>query len=166
VGTDSAVMLRLARAVEAPVLASMSRDLIEVGLSWRYTPRRIAALIGEPDTVVLVAADGSDPEGFAAMQFGDDNAHLVLMCVRAARQRRGLGRSLHEWLLKSARVAGIGSITLELRADNAGALAFYGALGYDAQDIVAGYYDGRVAARRMALRLHQDVSTPRGEPPL
>lgn len=158
-------MLRLARTSEAPALASMSRELIEAGLVWRYTPRRIGELISEAETVVLVAGEGLDLDGFAAMQFGDQNAHLVLLCVRAAQQRRGLGRSLHDWLLASARVAGIAAITLELRADNSGALAFYRDLGYEALETVAGYYDGRIVARRMALRLRQDAATSRGEPP-
>ena len=158
-------MLRLARVSDAPALAEMSRALIETGLSWRYTPRRIAGLIGEHDSVVLVAGETSAVNGFAAMQFGDERAHLVLLCVLAAQQRRGLGRAMHDWLLKSARVAGIASVTLELRADNTGALAFYRSLGYANVETVAGYYDGRIAARRMTLALRQDAATSRGEPP-
>ena len=41
----------------------------------------------------------------------------------------GIGRRLHEWLIEPARVAGIASIRLELRADNAAALSFYRRLG-------------------------------------
>jgi [ribosomal protein S18]-alanine N-acetyltransferase len=164
------VMLRLARPDEAAALAALSRELIEAGLAWRYTPRRVAALIGAADTSVVLASGspgsdiGSDIDGFAAMQFGDENAHLVLLCVRASLQRRGIGRALHDWLMRSAQVAGIGSVTLELRADNSGALAFYRALGYAAFDTVAGYYDGRIAARRMLLRLRQDETAPPAGP--
>ncbi len=159
-------MLRLARADDAVTLAALSRELIEAGLAWRYTPRRVAALIGAADTNVVIASAGpaADVSGFAAMQFGDEHAHLVLLCVRAAQQRRGVGRALHEWLLRSARVAGMASVTLELRADNSGALAFYRTLGYAAFETVAGYYDGRIAAHRMALRLRHDVTAPGGGP--
>ena len=87
------------------------------------------------------------------MQFADEHAHLVLLCVRPAQQRRGIGRRLHEWLVASARVAGIASIRLELRADNAAALAFYQGLGFAETQWVPDYYDGRVAARRMSLPL-------------
>ncbi len=59
------------------------------------------------------------------MQFGDLHAHLALLCVPPAQQQRGIGRRLIEWLVESARVAGIASIRLELRADNAAALYFY-----------------------------------------
>ena len=87
------------------------------------------------------------------MQFGDERAHLVLMCVRPARRRQGVARRLLDWLEGSARVAGIVSIDLELRADNDGAHAFYRALGFGESAVVPGYYEGRVAARRMSLRL-------------
>ena len=151
-------MLRPACVHEARAMAEMSRALIETGLAWRYTPRRIAALIADPDSLALVAHDGARIQGFAVMQFGDERAHLVLLCVQPALQRRGIGRSLTEWLLESARVAGIASIQLELRADNAAALAFYRRLGFGETQVVAGYYDGSISARRMTLPLRTATS--------
>lgn len=150
---DGALTFRPAWPHEAPALAEMSRDLIEVGLPWRYTPRRISALLADPECVAVVAGDGPRIEGFALMHFGDDEAHLVLLCVRPARQRRGVGRRLAGWLLESARVAGIAAIGLELRADNAAAWAFYRRLGYTETRLVPAYYEGRFAARRMVLQL-------------
>jgi ribosomal-protein-alanine N-acetyltransferase len=131
----------------------MSRELIEAGLGWRYTPLRMAALITDPETLAVVAFDGSQIQGFAVMTFGDLHAHLVLLCVQPAQQRRGIGRRLHDWLVESARVAGIESIRLELRVDNTAALAFYMRLGFTETALVPGYYAGRVAARQMTLQL-------------
>ena len=150
----SALMLRPAHAQEARAMAEMSRELIEAGLDWRYTPQRIAALIADPETVALVAHDDSCIQGFAVMQFGDERAHLVLLCVQPAQRQRGIGRRLTEWLLESARVAGIASIGLELRADNAAGLSFYRRLGFTDSGLVPGYYDGHIAAQRMTLGLH------------
>ena len=145
--------LRPALALEAQALAEMSRQWIEAGLGWRYTPQRMAALIGHADTVVLVAHDAAQIHGFAVMQFGDEQAHLVLLCVQPAQRQRGIGRRLTEWLLATARVAGIESIGLELRADNAAALAFYRSLGFTETQLVPAYYGGQIPARRMTLRL-------------
>ncbi len=88
-------MLRLARIAEAPALAEMSRELIEAGLAWRYTPRRLAALMAERDVLVVVMEQAGDEvggetgsgagsgagslQGFAEMQFRDERAHLVLL---------------------------------------------------------------------------------------
>ena len=134
-------------------MAEMSRQLIEAGLGWRYTPQRIAALIRHAETIALVALDTAGLQGFAVMQFGDVQAHLVLLCVQPTLRRCGIGQRLMDWLLQSARVAGIESIALELRADNAAALAFYRRLGYAETQLVPAYYDGRVPAQRMSLRL-------------
>ena len=135
----------------------MSRDLIEIGLAWRYTPARMAVLIAEAETQALVACDGSTVQGFAVMHFGDECAHLALLCVRRAQRQRGIGRSLADWLVASARVAGMAAIELELRADNPSALAFYRRLGFTETQWVAGYYGGQVAARRMRLKLREDA---------
>ena len=113
------VMLRPARAPEARPLADMSRRLIETGLGWRYTPARMAMLIDHPQTVVLIAHDAAHIQGFAVMRFGDEHAHLLLLCVQPAQRQQGIGRRLMDWLLESGRVAGIESVELELRADNA-----------------------------------------------
>jgi len=136
-------ILRLASPRDAAPIAAMSRELIEAGLAWRYTPRRLAALMAERDVLVVVMDQAGDEaggetgsgagslQGFAVMQFGDERAHLVLLCVHATQQRLGLGRALHDWLLKSAQVAGMASIALELRADNSTAMAFYRSLGFE-----------------------------------
>lgn len=134
-------------------MAEMSRDLIETGLGWRYTPTRMAALIGDAETSAVVACDGPRLHGFAVMHFGDEKAHLLLLCVQPAQQRRGIGRCLTEWLFESARVAGIITVALELRADNPAALVFYRRLGFIETQLIPGYYSGRLAARRMQLPL-------------
>lgn len=158
-----AVTLRPAHGHEAQSLARMSRDLIEIGLAWRYQPSRMEALIKDPETVALVACDRSRIQGFAIMHFGEQHAHLVLLCVRPTQQRCGIGRRLHEWLLQSARVAGLESIRLELRADNAQALAFYRRLGFTETQRLPGYYGGEIAARRMSLRLrNESQDSPNG----
>lgn len=137
-------------------MAEMSRDLVEAGLGWRYTPGRMAGLIRDRDTTALVACEAERLLGFAVMHFGDEVAHLLLLCVLPREQRRGIGRGLTDWLLQSARVAGTPRIRLELRADNAAAFAFYQRLGFAETELLPGYYSGRVAARRMQL----DLSPP------
>jgi [ribosomal protein S18]-alanine N-acetyltransferase len=148
-----AVTLRLARAADARTMAVMSRDLIETGLPWRYHTVHMLRLMGNDDTVALVADDPAGIQGFAVMQFGDERAHLVLLCVRPALQRRGVGRRLLDWLLASARIAGIARVQLELRADNPAAHRFYRGQGFVDGAWLPGYYDGLVAARRMVLEL-------------
>ena len=141
--------LRLAGPRDAEAIAIMSRELVEVGLGWRYRPEYVRRLIDDPDTVVLIADTREGVTGFAIMAFGDERAHLVLLAVRPTHRRRGTGRRLIEWQLDSAATAGIASIHLELRVGNVAARTFYRALGFTDTVRIPGYYGGREAAIRM-----------------
>ena len=143
------ITLQLAGRADAQAIAAMSRDLIENGLGWEYRPERIRAMIADRDMVTLVARDGDRLMGFSIMSFGDEHAHLVLMAVRPAGQRRGIARRLTDWLLETAATAGVSSIHLELRAQNKDAYAFYRALGFTETLRLPGYYRGLEAAVRM-----------------
>ncbi len=152
------LLLRPASLAEAQAMAEMSRDLIESGLGWRYTAQRVALLIGDAECTALLACSATGIHGFAIMQFGDERAHLTLLCVRPAQRRLGIARSLLDWLVQSAQVAGIASIQLEVRADNPGALAFYEHLGFVVTQTVPAYYGGHLAARRMVRVLRPDAA--------
>jgi [ribosomal protein S18]-alanine N-acetyltransferase len=151
--TAAAISLRLARAQDARSIANMSRDLIEAGLGWKYDARKIESLMAEPDVLSLVACDRLGLVGFAIMHLEDERAHLLLLAVRPRSQRQGVARRLLQWLLASARVAGIADVRLELRAGNHAALAFYRALGFAEAGMVNGYYRQREAALRMVCVL-------------
>jgi [ribosomal protein S18]-alanine N-acetyltransferase len=134
---------------DAPGIAVMSRDLIEAGLGWRWTPREVAQLIRDRTTNVAVAHAGAHLIGFGIMQYADDEAHLLLFAVRPAQRRAGVGSSLLAWLEATAVVAGIEMIFLEARSSNAAARAFYAANGYRELAVMPGYYSNREDAVRM-----------------
>jgi ribosomal-protein-alanine N-acetyltransferase len=145
--------LTLARYPDAMEIAEMSRDLIEQGLAWSWTPARVRRAILGRECCVLIARRERKIAGFAIMHFGDEAAHLNLLAVCAEHRRQGLGRQLIEWLSTSAVAAGVFRIDLELRETNTGARAFYQSLGFQSLDLVQGYYQGREPALRMSRRL-------------
>ncbi len=155
--TAAAISFRRARAHDAPAIATMSRDLIEAGLGWKYDARKVAELIADPDVIALVACDRLGATGFAIMHFGDEHAHLLLLAVHPRSQRQGVARRMLQWLLASARVAGMARLSLELRAGNEGARAFYRALGFTDAGITMGYYLHRESALRMVRVLRSPV---------
>ncbi len=160
------IPLGLAGAGDAHAIAAMSRDLIEAGLGWEYRPERVAKMIGNPDTVSVVARDMPRLAGFALMSFGDERAHLVLLAVRPPHQRRGIARMMVDWLVESALTAGMASIHVELRADNAAAFALYRGAGFEETLRVPGYYRGREAAVRMLRLLRSPTAAlPAWQPP-
>lgn len=141
--------LKLAAPADATPIAAMSRELIEIGLPWSWTPERVTRNLRHPDTLVLAARDGTPLAGFAIMQFGEERAHLSLLAVRPEYQRQGVGRRMLEWLTESALTAGIVSIHLELRETNLGARRFYLEQGFAETARIPGYYRGAETAVRM-----------------
>lgn len=153
--------LRLAKPGDARLLARMSRDYIEHGLTWRWRPEHLARKIRAPEAVVLVAElDVGGVRfigGFAVMDFelgGDlEKAQLTLLAVHPNIRRRNIGGQLLRWLHKSARVAGCQHIELQVRADNYTARRFYQKFGYQEEALIPGYYEGKKAAYQMKLHL-------------
>lgn len=145
------LVLESARPPDARTIALLSRRLVERGLTWRWTPRAIAAQIRDPDVEVLVARRDGAVAGFAVMQFRFEarRAHLVLLAVDPRRRRSGVGRALVSWLELVARRGGIRTVELEVRSRNLGARAFYAALGYAESGVLRRYYQGREDAVRM-----------------
>ena len=155
--------LTLADASHAREIAAMSRDLIEEGLTWSWTPARVQHFISGADSSVIIArrerlyhgyrAAGRRVAAFAIMHFGDDVAHLNLLAVAPEHRRQGLGRQLMDWLTVTAIEAGVFRINLELRTQNGEGRAFYENLGFTSRGVVQGYYQGREAALRMSRQL-------------
>jgi [ribosomal protein S18]-alanine N-acetyltransferase len=145
--------IRLAGAADARDIARLSREAIEYGLAWSWTPRRVMASLGDAATNVIVARQEGGLLGFAVMSYGDDHAHLLLLAVQAARRRSGIGSALLQWLEATAAVAGIRSLHLETRRRSSVARAFYRRHGFAETVQLAGYYQGVEDAVRMVKHL-------------
>lgn len=158
--TDGLVEMRLARAPDAQFIAELSRDRIEHGLGWSWQVPRVLRSIREPEINVVVAERGGNPVGFGIMNYRDEDAHLSLLAVAASASRIGIGSALVGWLERSARIAGIASLTLEARVRNEAARAFYGRLGYRETETLPGYYQGREACVRLVKQLRETPVAP------
>jgi len=145
--------IRLGQPADVGRIAAMSRDYIEHGLGWRWTPPRIMAAIRAPDTNLAVACREDRLVGFGLMQYKDDEAHLILLAVDAGSRRTGVASALVAWLERCALTAGIGTVYLEARTGNAAARAFYRTLGYREIALVPGYYQGLEDGVRIARDL-------------
>jgi ribosomal-protein-alanine N-acetyltransferase len=155
---------RLAVPADAYEIAVMSRYLVEVGLrGWSWPPERVAKAIGSRNTLVVAAEVRSHLVGFAITEFGDVQAHLSLLAVKPSHHRCGIGRSLIQWVEDSALVAGITTITLELRANNYGARSFYRLVGFEEGAYIAGYYRGVETALRMSRDIRRHVPAVSGK---
>ncbi|MDF2466138.1 MAG: hypothetical protein K0Q43_4373 [Ramlibacter sp.] len=143
----------LANETDASAIAEMSRDYVEYGLGWSWTPSRVMKAIRDNGTNVAVVRERGLVLGFGIMRYGEQKAHLTLLAVQPTERKRGLGAVLLSWLEKSALTAGIERVQLEARADNPVAIAFYRDQGYEDAGTVRGYYRGEVDALRLEKTL-------------
>jgi len=134
--------IRLARSSDAREIALLSRDCIERGLGWSWTPGRVLRSIRDRATNVAVVRDDRGVVAFAIMRFDDEQGHLDLFAVRPDQQRRGIGSAVLSWLEVSARVAGLMAIRLQVRATNASGIAFYRSAGFVDTGLHRRYYQG------------------------
>jgi len=145
--------ISLATRTDARSIASMSARLVEAGLPRSWTARRVEKHILGSNSIVLTSRVGGVLAGFAIMHFGDQAAHLNLLAVETAYRRKGIGRGLINWLEESAVIAGTFMVSLEVRADNVGALRFYDELGYQETGLMPDYYSGMCDAALLARDL-------------
>jgi ribosomal protein S18 acetylase RimI-like enzyme len=164
--TPRAITIRPAEPRDAQAIAAMSRDFIESGLGWKYDQARVMRAMRDRETLAAVACEGAKTgakgavAGFAIMEFGDERAHLVLLAVRPSHRRLGIGQRLLEWLVESARVAGMASIHLELRSNNDAARRFYRAMSFYETVLVPGYYRSGEGRKEGALRMLRVLRVP------
>jgi ribosomal-protein-alanine N-acetyltransferase len=153
------VAIRIAVPADAQHIASMSRDLIEYGLAWGWQPERVARKIASCNTNVVAVGPQGAPHAFGIMEYWDEDAHLVLFAVQAARQRRGIGSAMLLWLEAVARATGSKRIRVEARRDNVAARNFYNEHGYHERTINRAMYGAAVDGIRLEkwLRVESDI---------
>jgi len=151
--------IALAHVNDAYSIATMSRDIIEHGLQWNWTPERIGRCVMSPDINVVTAKNHGDVIGFGIMYYGYTKAHLNLLGVDATWRSYGIGHNLLEWLERCAITAGLECCQLEVRESNVHARKFYQHHGYCEMETVAGYYQRKEDAIRMSKSLQENIES-------
>lgn len=112
-----------------------------------------AELAQERTRWYVVAEDGDGTLlGYAGLLHNGAEADVQTLAVAPAARRRGIGALLLRALLGEAARCGCTSVMLEVRADNAGAIALYERFGFERVSVRRGYYPGGVDAWVMRLR--------------
>ncbi len=105
----------------------------------------LAEELHRPGIVALVAEDDDGVTGFALGLMVIDTMDVLQIAVDPARQRRGTGRALVQALHAAAPFAA--QAFLEVRVDNAPAIAMYLACGYVEIHVRRRYYSDGCDAR-------------------
>ncbi len=152
---EDQTLIELAAFSDAAEIGLMSKNDIEHGLGWKYTPERIVKLIGDNSKNVVVARAESKLAGFGIMTYHEDQANLDLLAVKRRFRRMKIGTQIVQWLEVVAMTAGTFNIFVQVRARNIGAAQFYESLGFVVLEEKKGYYRGVEAGLIMAKNLRR-----------
>lgn len=147
--------IEFAKLSDATEISIISKNDIEYGLGWKYTPERIARLIKDKTKNVIVVRTETELVGFGIMSYQEYQANLDLLGVKRNYRHMKIGTQIVQWLEKVAVTAGIFNIFVQVRASNTGAIGFYKNLGYSVFDEKKGYYRNIEAGILMVKNLRQ-----------
>lgn len=107
--------------------------------------------------VCTVCEDTHGIVGHGVMSVAVGECHLLNVCVHPDHQRRGLGRTMVEFLLDLARERGARVALLEVRPSNLAAYKLYIGLGFDEIGLRKNYYPA-ARGREDAILLARDLA--------
>ena len=82
--------------------------------------------------------------GYCIMSTGASEAHILNLCIAQDYRRRGLGQRLLEHMLDAAKLSNVGTVFLEVRPSNDGAIALYDKMGFNQIGTRRDYYPAKV----------------------
>jgi ribosomal-protein-alanine N-acetyltransferase len=130
-----------------------------------WSPEVFWAELAQTRTRWYVVAEDEDGTllGYAGLLHNGAEGDVQTIAVAPAARRRGIGALLLRTLLAEAVRCGCTSMMLEVRADNAAAIALYESFGFERISVRRGYYQpGAVDAWVMRLRPLPREAAPDG----
>ena len=100
----------------------------------------LACEIEHPRAILLLALRDGRPVGYAAFRHAAGEAELLRLAVRPEERRRGVARALFIEGAGRLQEEGLQVCFLEVRLDNAPAIALYESLGFTRTGRRRGYY--------------------------
>lgn len=147
-------MIRAASAADVAAVVDLER-LTQGEDAWSEALVREGVEGALPTISYLVAEQDGAIAGYAVASYAGDIAELQRIGVASGVRRNGIATALLDAIVAEAPGTGANRLLLEVRENNAGALAFYAARGFVEIDRRPRYYrDGTAAVvmRRPLLR--------------
>jgi len=137
-------------AIDVPDVMVVMGEAFDPAFGEAWTAPQCSGILTLPGTMLLVARVKDRPAGFSLTRMVVDEAELLLIAVRPMFGRYGIGRGLLLTAIDDARLRGVKTMHLEVRADNP-ALKLYDSIGFTQVGIRPGYYHGKDGVVRDAL---------------
>ena len=155
--SSRAISLAEADAADLDAIMRVMNDSFDPRYGEAWTAPQCAGLLPMPGVWLVLARDDGGPIGFAlARQIGNE-AELLLLAVRRAAQRRGVGKLLLERFTTDAKKRGADRLHLEVREGNH-AVKLYEDEGFALVGRRRNYYSGHDGRCYDALTLAKIVA--------
>jgi [ribosomal protein S18]-alanine N-acetyltransferase len=151
-GTQGAVEFVVRPAVETDLDAIYALECASFATD-RLSRRGLRRFLKASHRPLLVARSAGRVVGYIVVRLYARSARIYSLAVAEAHGRRGVGRELLHAAERYARAHGRTRLTLEVRYDNARAIALYEKLGYCDFGRYPGYYADGAEALRFAKTL-------------
>lgn len=144
--------LRRAAVRDLAALVAMEQSVFSGD---RLSLRQFRRHLESPSADLVVAAGSDGVDGYALLfrRRGSLVGRIYSIAVAPAARGQGLGDRLLQRLESIARASGLAEMRLEVRKDNAGAVALYERRGYQRFGEREGYYEDGGDAWRMSKSL-------------
>lgn len=123
-------------------LNAIMADAFDPRFGEAWTPSQSLGMIALPGVWFSIAWSGNRPAGFALARAIADEAELLLLAIRPAMRRRGIGTALLRSILADARERDADILHLEVRANNE-AVRLYRNEGFEKIGERRDYYRGK-----------------------
>jgi ribosomal-protein-alanine N-acetyltransferase len=149
------MMVRPARPADLPAIEAIENAVFDGD---RLSRRSLRYFLAANTAMMLVLARQDHVLGYSLIAFrkGSKRARLYSIALDPAEHGRGLGRFLLRSSENAATAHGAAFMRLEVRTDNAGAIALYRKNGYRAFGRIEDYYEDGAGALRFEKPLAPD----------
>lgn len=137
----SMITLRTGAMSDLSAVDRVMRDAFDPRFGEAWTPSQVTGVLAMPGVWLTIAEADGEAAGFAMTRVILDEAELLLLAVRPAARRRGVGRQLLRSAIAEARQRGVVRMHLEVRAGNE-AISLYRLAGFAKIGERRNYYRG------------------------
>lgn len=135
------ITLRPGAMTDLGAVDQVMRDAFDARFGEAWTASQVAGVLAMPGVWLTIAEADGTVAGFAMTRAVLDEAELLLLAVRPAMRRRGVGRQLLRSAMVEAGHRGVGKMHLEVRAGNE-AITLYRLAGFEKIGERRNYYRG------------------------
>lgn len=157
-------MIRAANPEDVAALKALEDACFD---SDRLSTRSFRRFLKRPSAVLMLDDEGGAVRGYGLALFHRNTslARLYSFAVAPGLRERGIGAALMDALEAAAVDHGAVYMRLEVRVDNANAIAFYRRRGYAQFSVYPGYYEDATDALRMEKPLVPNLPADRARVP-